>query len=57
MGYYSKNPYEEPENPRCLECDEQMLDQDDVWFGVYYICTNPDCSECDYKYKVKDEEN
>lgn len=26
MGYYAKNPYEAPEDPRCVSCDEFMVE-------------------------------
>jgi len=46
MGHYAQNPYELPENPRCLECDEQM-EQVRTSFGPDdWRCTNPDCQNC-----------
>jgi hypothetical protein len=42
MGYYAQNPYELPEPPRCIECDDCMTERRYGW-----ICANPDCPNCD----------
>jgi len=50
MGYYAKNPYEQPEPPRCGTCDEFKVESQ---VGVYrfWVCSNPECEECAEKYK------
>lgn len=48
MGYYAKNPYEQPEPPRCLSCDEFMIETGRNMWG----CRNPFCEECPPKYQV-----
>lgn len=51
MGYYAKNPYENPEPPRCLSCDEFM---EKIGLGISFRweCRNPACEECPPKYQV-----
>ncbi len=51
MGYYAKNPYENPEPPHCPSCDEFM---EKVGLGISFRweCHNPACEECPPKYQV-----
>ena len=51
MGYYAKNPYEQPEPPRCLSCDEFMVEAR-VRSHTFWECRNPACEECPPKYQV-----
>lgn len=53
MGYYAKNKYEEPEDPRCPDCDDFLVAVDTWTFGLGKVweCHNPECAECAPKYK------
>lgn len=51
MGYYAKNPYEQPEPPRCLSCDEFKVEAR-VRSHTFWECRNPACEECPPKYQV-----
>lgn len=51
MGYYSKNPYEQPEPPRCVSCDEFKVSVM-VRHYSFWECHNPACEECPPKYQV-----
>jgi hypothetical protein len=47
------DPPEEPENPRCPECDDEMTRINTWTFGgiVLFECHNPECSECEKAYR------
>lgn len=51
MGYYSQNPYEQPEPPRCLSCDE-FMEKMGLGISFRWECHNPACEECPPKYQV-----
>lgn len=51
MGYYAQNPYEKPEPPRCLSCDEFKVEAR-VRSHTFWECRNPACEECPPKYQV-----
>ena len=51
MGYYAKNPYEQPEPPRCPSCDE-FLEKVGINISFRWECRNPACEECLPKYQV-----
>ena len=51
MGYYAKNPYEQPEPPRCQSCDE-FLEKVGSNISFRWECRNPACEECPPKYQV-----
>ena len=51
MGYYAKNPYEQPEPPRCPSCDE-FLEKVGINISFRWECRNPACEECPPKYQV-----
>lgn len=51
MSYYAKNPYEQPEPPRCLSCDELKV-QAKVHSHTFWQCRNPACEECPPQYRV-----
>ena len=51
MGYYAKNPYENPEPPRCLSCDE-FMEKMGLGISFRWECHNPACEECPPKYQV-----
>ena len=50
MGYYTPNPEERPEAPRCEECDQQMTEVTGLFFPSYWECRNPECECCPQKY-------
>ena len=45
MSHYAKNPYEEPEPPRCPTCDECMSDESVYSGQTLWKCMNPLCEE------------
>ena len=53
MGYYAKNPYEQPEPPRCVSCDEFKVEVR-VRSHTFWECHNPACEECPPKYQVEE---
>lgn len=46
MGYYAKNPYEQPEPPRCFSCDE-CKSEVKARFSTqtHWECLNPLCED------------
>ena len=46
MGYYAKNPYEQPEPPRCLSCDECKTEVKSKLSGqARWECKNQLCED------------
>jgi hypothetical protein len=54
------NPYETPESPRCIECDEQMVIDDRVMFWrderERYVCDNVECEACSERIRKQYEQ-
>jgi hypothetical protein len=52
------DPPDEPENPRCLQCDEQMELVSTWTFGLgdVYECHTPTCPECAKAYRDNPED-
>ena len=54
MGYYSPNPYEAPEPPRCPDCDACMFENGHIGMRAGWECHNPECDACKPEYKVSE---
>jgi hypothetical protein len=46
MSYYTPNPEEQPEAPRCSTCDVPMTEVTPCFFPSYWECQNLDCDDC-----------
>ncbi len=52
MSSYIPNPYERPEPPRCLTCDQFMTEIPTRFGAPAWACHNPGCDECPDEYKI-----
>jgi len=53
MGYYAENPHERDEPPRCVECDECMVENNHMGMRLAWECHNPGCENCNEIFKAE----
>jgi hypothetical protein len=57
MSYYTRNPEERPEAPRCPECGQPMVRLEPVSNFVEWVCRQWDCPECPARFRINPRED